>query len=117
MELWQARLWRRLISLISQLPRNSFFVEALSRDEELAAELAEMPMESAEVRMAVWSPELEVLAAVFDRLGSVVAAVVASTGNRPPDLQPFPRPVTAAERARFAANRERRERLVKRLLN
>lgn len=79
--------------------------------------MAEMPLEAPEVRMSTWSPEMEVLAAVFDRLGSVIAAVVASGGNRPPDVQPFPRPITAAEQARSALRREKHQKLVKRLLN
>lgn len=117
MELWQGRRWRLLLSLITQLPRNSFFVEAVSQDEEVAAQMTELPQEPSGVRMSTWSPEMELLAAVFDRLGSVVAAVVASAGGRPPDIQPFPRPETAAQRARIKSRQEGHERLVKRLLN
>lgn len=106
-----------MLNLIDHLPRNSFLVEAVSKDEELAIAMLDVPEGEPEERLSTWSPERELLAAVFDRLGSVVAAVVASGGGRPPDIQPFPRPITAAQLARAASNRERRERLSKRLLN
>jgi hypothetical protein len=97
------------------LPRNSFFVEAVSKDEELAQAMPESD-EPPEERLSTWSPEREVLAACFDRLGEVIRALVAVNGGKPPNITPYPRPVTAMQRARIAKAQERRAQLSKRLL-
>lgn len=47
-----------------------------------------------------WSTEAAYLAAVVDRLGEVVAAIVGSAGGKPPKIKPLPRPRTAFDRAR-----------------
>jgi hypothetical protein len=106
------------LNLIDHLPRHSFFIEAVSQDEELAEALAQSaPEEDPEERLSIWTPERELLAAVYDRLGSVIAALVAVNGGHPPDIIPFPRPVSAAQRARIKSRREDHARLVARLLD
>jgi hypothetical protein len=47
--------------------------------------------------MRDWSPELEALYALMDRLGDVVQAVIASQGGKPPRIKPMPRPRTATD--------------------
>lgn len=101
-ELWQARRWRYLLSRIDHLPRNSAYVEAVSLDEELAAEVLKQQdkPKAAGVRMRDWSPEMEVLVAAVDRLGEVVQAVIAAQGAKPPKIAPLPRPTTASDKLR-----------------
>lgn len=51
--------------------------------------------------MSEFTAEVELLAAVYDRIGHLTATLMAVNGvKRPPRLQPWPRPVTAIERAR-----------------
>jgi len=98
------------------LPQHSFFAEAVSLDDELAASMLDTPGAPPDERMSHWTPELAVLAAMFDRLGTVVAAVIGSAGGKPPDIAPYPRPVTAGQRARERSRRDDHDRLVMRLL-
>lgn len=56
--------------------------------------------------------EAALLADVVDRLGDVIAAQIAAGGNKPPKIQPTPRPVTGVERARAAVDRRHHEVLV-----
>jgi hypothetical protein len=52
------------------------------------------------------------LADVVDRLGEVVAAVVASGGGTPPKLRPRPRPETAEDRLAARFRMKQHERVV-----
>lgn len=47
-----------------------------------------------------FTPEVELLAAIVDRLGGVIAAVIGVNGGKPPKTRPWPRPVTAMDRAK-----------------
>lgn len=75
-------------------------MEAVSLDEELAAEVAKQPpaKRADAMRMRDWSPLMEAMATQIDRLGDVVQAVIAAQGGKPPKIQPFPRPKTATDR-------------------
>lgn len=76
-------------------------MEALSLDEDLAAEILKMPPpRESPVRMRDWSPELETLTLLVDRLGDVIKAVVAVQGGKPPKIASMPRPKTATEQLR-----------------
>lgn len=83
------------------MPRDSAYAEAQSLDEDLAkAMLAQPdpdPKTTSSFRMREHSPELEMLMRIFDRLGEVIQATVASQGGRPPKIKPLPRPLTALE--------------------
>lgn len=59
-----------------------------------------------------WTPEVAHMAAVVDRLGEVIAGLVALSGGRPPKVKPVPRPVTAIDRARQRRSRARYGELV-----
>jgi hypothetical protein len=96
---------------IDHLPRNSAYVEAVSLDEELAAEVAKQPEKkdkdkAQSVRMRDWSPLMEAMAVQVDRLGDIVQAVIAVQGGKPPRIEPFPRPKTAIEKLRDDPSRE-----------
>lgn len=90
---------RRLLNLIDHLPRTSAFSHAQSQDDELAEQAPESDAEPG-VPLTEWSPEVEALAVVVDRLADVANAVIASQGGKPTRVQPYPRPVTAFDRVR-----------------
>jgi len=76
-------------------------VEAVSLDEEVAELAAKQPApKGSPVRMRDWSPELETLTAMVDRLGDIIQAVIAAQGGKPPKIKPMPRPETAMDAIR-----------------
>lgn len=76
-------------------------MEAVSLDEEVAELAAKQPSpKGSPVRMRDWSPELELLTALVDRLGDVIQAVIAAQGGKPPRIKPMPRPTTAMDAIR-----------------
>ena len=101
--LWQRRQWRLLLLLIDRLPQNSHTHAALADD----LEYAEMVLEAREraeasgvdvktgPSAATWSAEVEMLAAVLDRLAVLV---VQNSGSKNPPPR-YPRPRNAFERA------------------
>ncbi len=96
-----------LLDLIDGLPRDSRYVEALSLDPHLAELMAMLPDQPAQGRrMSEYSAEMEMLTAVYDRLGEVMQVMIASKGGKPKPMPPGPRPRTALDRVR----RQRRER-------
>jgi hypothetical protein len=105
-----------LLNLIDHLPRNSFFVAALAGDDELAKTMPNFGDGDPVQSLAEWSPEKEALAAIFDRLGTLIQATIAAGGGKPPALAPFPRPETAFQRAKEDTAQQRHQDLVRRLL-
>jgi hypothetical protein len=105
-----------LLNLIDHLPRNSAYIEAVADDDELAERLADEQQESTGPRMSDWSPEREALADVVDMLGSVIQAVIAAAGVRPPTVSRSERPQTAFDRARKRRRDRRHLELVGMLL-
>jgi hypothetical protein len=102
-QLWRQRRWRFLLNLIEHLPRTSAFAEAVAEDDELADETVKHlnPDSRRTMPVSEYGPAVELLAAIYDRLGQQITATVAAAGaKRPPKPKPFPRPVTAIERAR-----------------
>ena len=102
-QLWKARRWRFLLNLIDHLPRGTAFAEAVAEDDELAAQHG---FDGGDKRRAAppvseFTPDVELLAALYDRIGVLIGWVAAGAGaKKPPKAQPWPRPVTAIERAR-----------------
>jgi len=87
-----------------QMPRTQLQL-AMAEDDEAAEEYltehGDNEAGSSRPSLAVWSPEVEYLAAVVDRLGEVIQAVVSTVPKaKPPRIKPLPRPKTAFERAR-----------------
>jgi hypothetical protein len=117
-QLWQQRRWRRLLNLIDALPRNSFFVEALADDDDLAEQLLRQPASGgrAAAPMSQFSLELEMATNTYDRLGELIQAVTAAAGAKPPKIVAYPRPRTATDRVRARHARTKHRSLVARLL-
>jgi hypothetical protein len=66
----------------------------------------------AEQRMSRFTSEVAILADLYDRVGLLIQA---TAGVKPSDVPPYPRPVTAFQRARFNSNRAHHSDLVERL--
>lgn len=121
LELFHACRWRRLRSLILRLPRNSLTREAMVQDDEMVAEMMRADPKAAgkrtrNPRFAEFTPEVEALADVTDRLGDVVRGISGLAGKRPRPIKPIPRPKTAFDRVEMVIDQERHMSLVARLL-
>lgn len=85
------------------MPRSALQI-ALAQDDEAAEEhlAAGDEAPNSGPPLESWSPEVEYLAAVVDRLGEVIQTVIATTpgAKKPPRMRPVPRPETALDRAR-----------------
>lgn len=103
-----------LWSLIVHLPRESPLKAALADDPEIPAGQPGDPP------WTEFSPEVQVLADIADRLGSLLSVVVQLGGGKPPRLKPYPRPGDEkrrqAEKARFAERWARHKALAARVL-
>lgn len=121
-EAWRARRWRRLLTLIDRLPRNTLYSAAVANDPEHVKLLAkEMAARAAEARkdedgptgpsLSDWSPELDMLAHIADKLDRLIYTTVqvATNGKSGEKPQPHPRPQTALARELRRAERERRQ--------
>lgn len=118
---WRARRWRRLLNIIDRLPRDSAYIEALTEDEQLAEQLlrrqtGQPAAAKPRRRMSDWSPTVEMLTAILDRLGELTQAVAALGGAKPRQVPRAPYPVTAADRVRNRKRHEQHRSLVSRLL-
>jgi hypothetical protein len=122
-ELWRARSWRRLLALTDRLPRNTLYSAAVSNDPEHAAMLAKA-MTDAKAESGPededapkgppiheWSPELEALTGLGDKLNWLiyVTQAIAAQGKSVPKPDAAPRPVTELARALRRAEHERRK--------
>lgn len=118
--LFQECRFRLLLNLVTSLPRNTHTGEAMSQDDELVAMITAGRAPAAEasraIRMAEFSPEVEALYGVTDRLGDVVSGLVGLGGRKPPRISPLPRPSTAWERFAHRQDLERHQALVRRVL-
>lgn len=131
--MFRARQWRRLLNMIDHLPRNSWYTETMSNDEEHAKLLSEAmakrnSSEEGEAArgtghppMRVWTQESSMLAEILDGIRNLTYTLRAVNGDKtakPP--VPTPRPITALEvqarRARHNERQRRHETLVGRLL-
>lgn len=119
--MWRQRRWRELLSILEFLPRTSAYAQAMATDDKLAEQLSES--DEATGHAGTWSrshrdytPEVEMLSAVFDRLGEVVRVVAATMGSRSKPPSPAPRPVSAIERVRRRRAVEKHRKLAARVL-
>ncbi len=116
---WRSRRWRRLLNLIDHLPRHSAYHESLVNDEKLAALLVDIDggqPAPPKRQMREFTPEVELLSVIADRLAELAQVVVASKGGKPHPVRPMPRPVTAAQRLRARKRKRTHQSLVSRML-
>lgn len=91
--MWRGRRYRLLLNVIDCLGRDTHYGEAIALDESLVdREQARAP--AGRPRMREWSPEVELLAAIYDRL----SALIQIQSEKSLNLKPWPSPMTAAER-------------------
>lgn len=114
-DLYEQGRWAFALTLIDHLPRTSAFAAAVAQDDELAAEVGDLPKGSDVPPLTEWTPEVQALAAVVDRLAEVANAIFASGGGKPSRARPYPRPVTAFDRARAKRHREAADDMVAQL--
>ncbi len=94
---------------------------ALADDDDLAAQLVAARDDAAagkqKPKRAIvdWSAEVEMLTALYDRVGELIQAVVASSGVKPRQVPPGPRPTTAMDRVSTTSRRSKHEALVARV--
>lgn len=101
--LWRQRRWRLLLNLIDHLPADSYTNDLLVNDEDYARMVLKerkRRQKAGEEKtpggpsMATWSPEVNLLAVIADRL----AAVIESNSTKPRKVVPYARPQTAFDR-------------------
>lgn len=92
----------------------------MATDEELAEQVCELPESD---RTAKWqrnhrdyTAEVEMLSAVFDRIGELIRVTAAVHGGRGKPPPPAPRPVHAVERFGRRRAKTRHQQLVSRLM-
>jgi hypothetical protein len=95
-------------------------VQALATDEAMAEQVAELPEES---QSTAWlrshrdyTAEVEMLTAVYDRLGELIRISAAVRGARGKPPAPGPRPTYAIDRIRKRRTRQKHDQLVSRLI-
>jgi len=96
----------RLIRRLNRLPQSAYRIAVAEDDEAAEAALARADKStgatSARRRPTLeeWSPEVEYIAGAVDRLGELIATVIATTpgAKKPPRIRPLLRPQTALER-------------------
>lgn len=111
------RSWRQLANIIKSLPASSHYVTAQRNDPEVAERVA-IQLEEQGEKAPKWTPRPEdwdmlheLLAANFDRIGDLIAAVINTTPGiknqvQPPDRYPRPETEIDRQRRRFIARTE-----------
>lgn len=117
-QLWADRRFGFILTVVDHLPRNSAYVQALTDDDEWAEQVIDAPQPKAapSVRLADWSPELEMLTNIYDRLAELIRVQAMAAGGKPKKAPPAPRPLTALDRVRARRRKRQHNRLVSVLL-
>lgn len=105
-ELYETGRWAFALNLVDHLPRTSAYSQAVSQDDELAEDVADHASARRQVALTEWSPEVEALAVVVDRLADVANTIIGVAGGHPSRVPRYPRPVTAFDRVRARRLRE-----------
>ena len=116
----RARLWRRIASLIHQLPQASRLAQATANDPEhvemiLAAQQKDGPTPTYAPPLSEWGVAEGLLADLVDSVQTLAAITIAVNSGKPPKTHPTPRPRTAFEDARKARAKRDHERTLRRL--
>lgn len=118
--MWRARRWRKLLNVIEQLPRTSAYAQAMATDDKLAHEMASLPDAGGKAKWRRsyrdYSPEVEMLSALFDRVGELIRVTAGTRGARSKSPQPAPRPIPAIERIKRRNAETRHRQTVSRVL-
>ena len=101
------------MSIIDQLPGNSRYSEAVADDDEAAETFLAMDITppAPSIRLADWSPEVAELRRATNRIGELIAAVIAANGGRA-RLSSLPVPEVATDRVRRRIAHSKHRRLV-----
>ena len=68
--------------------------------------MSDIPVEvRASTPLAHWSPEVEILAALYDRMGDLINATIVASGGKSQKVKPWPAPVLASHRVDAARRR------------
>lgn len=107
--------FRFVLNVVDHLPRNSAFVQAMTDDEEWAAQVLDGPQPEKKppaVRMADWSPEMEMLTNLLDAVRELTRVAAMAGGSKPKKTPPAPRPRTALDRLRERRREAKHRRVV-----
>lgn len=104
--------WRKLATLIRQLPSWSRFTEAMANDDELAESLPEVKASDTGPRVSEYTPEVARLDLLVDRISELIAVSIQVAGGKAPRIRPAKRPETAFSRA----EKQRRDRRIESLI-
>jgi hypothetical protein len=92
--------WRKLATLVRQLPSSSHTTEAMANDDELAESFSDQePSKSSGPKLSEYTAEVARLDAILDRLTELIATTVRMNGGKAPRTRPATRPETAFTRA------------------
>lgn len=119
-ELWRNRRWRELLNLIDQLPTNSQMHALMTSDEEHMEALIrgskgrEAQPGAGRPSMAEWGQLESMVATLIDAVNKNTATNVAIANPKgpKPQIQPQPRPYTAAEKVQYKIQREEHQAMV-----
>lgn len=106
-----------MLNLIDHLPAHSHFGAALADDEEVAEQM-DPDAPPRPPSLTEFDPTTRALADLFDRVGTLTAALLSVHGQKPPRFPPYPRPRLAIDRLvsrrRWAKHRKLTARLLRR---
>lgn len=119
-ELWQDREWRILLDYIDHLPTDTHLHRLLSQDDEYMEQAlkAKSSPDAGRPSMADWSQTNSMLAVLIDAVNRNTAVTQAVAGGKgpKPQVHPYPRPATAAERIQYKMQKARHQEMVSTLL-
>ncbi len=100
--------------MIDHLPRASAYMQAMVEDEELAEQIADEPDSKTlpTRQMRDWTPVVELLSVIADRIAENTQVVAATAGAKPHRIEPMPRPGSALERVREHKRRTHHRKVV-----
>lgn len=109
---WRERRWRRLLDFIDGMPNHSHFAEAMAADEDLAEAILtadDGKPRKATRRISEFSPDVELLSLLNDRVAELIQVTVATRGGKARKVTPMPRPTTAVEKVRARRRQKKHE--------
>lgn len=116
-EWFRQRRWSHLLDLIDNLPSNSRYREAYLNDPEAAEQIARDQLEreqagttdnadNSNLPLSEFGLSEQLLAQIIDLLQSLQATTISAAGGKPKKPKPFPRPVTAVDKAKKRLNKQ-----------